>query len=67
MRLVALVVLSLALSGITLAAAPSAAACVPPNCPGFGDCDVKTTRVEMSDPVGPVSGVDVPVGLDCKY
>lgn len=68
MKLAVLFALSLVASGVMLVAtAEPVAACVPPNCPGFGDCDVETTRVEMSDPVGPVSGADVPTGLDCKY
>lgn len=42
MKLVVIVALSLALTGVVLTAtAPAASACVPPNCPGYGHCELK--------------------------
>lgn len=40
MKLVVLVALSLCLTTVALAATPSAAACRPPSCPGWGGCRV---------------------------
>lgn len=58
-----LVALSLAFTGVTLfAAADEAAACVPPNCPGFGTCYVETERLYLED-----GHVDYPSGIDCHY
>ena len=68
MKTVLLATLSLAFAGVALvAASDEAAACTPPNCPGFGACHVETERAYLSDPVGPVGYVDVPSGIECYY
>lgn len=68
MRALLLVTLSLAFAGVTLVAtADEAAACTPPNCPGWGACHVTWERVYLSDPVGPVGHVDAPSGYECYY
>lgn len=59
MKLVLLVALSLCAVGVTVAASPTASACTPPNCPGFGDCHV--TWEWISD------DVRVPTGVECYY
>lgn len=64
MKLALLIVASLALSGVTvLATADSAAACVPPNCPGFGACKIRQDEISL-DP----ESLDVtPVDVVCYY
>jgi len=60
LRLVVLVAIAICLTGVTVvAAAPAASACTPPNCPGFGRCEVKWEYVSDE--------VKVPTGLDCYY
>lgn len=60
MRLVLLVALSICMTGVALtAAAPTASACIPPNCPGFGHCKVRWEYVSED--------TRIPTGLDCYY
>lgn len=62
-KLVVLVALALCMTGVTLvAAAPAASACTPPNCPGFGRCELKERDM------GILSDVYVPqFYLECYY
>jgi len=55
--------LGLIVLGACFVVAPVADACIPPNCPGFGDCHVRTT--DMVLPTGDQERV--PTGLDCYY
>lgn len=68
MKFAVLLGFALALTGVTLvASAGEAAACNPPNCPGFGACHVTYDRIVLSDPIGPVGHVDHPSGYECYY
>lgn len=63
MKIALLFALALAATGVTLVAtADEAAACVPPNCPGFGRCVVTTDTLYVED-------VEVrhPTGIKCYY
>lgn len=63
MRLALLVVASLAFSTVVIAAAPSASACIPPNCPGFGKCTINEDGWRF-DPSRPL---DTPKPIECYY
>lgn len=57
------ILLGLLLVGAFFVVAPVADACVPPNCPGFGQCHIRETPVQTSDG----ETIWVPTGLDCYY
>ena len=67
MRAALLLAASLAFAGVTIAVVPTAAACTPPHCPGFGACHVTWEEIYLSDPIGPIESLRTPTGFECYY